>query len=807
MNEDRGIETGESTLCCTIHSLPIACTFLFFLAISGCDMTGLESTDGRSGLGTATALGIEDQRERLVIDLQVPSLVCKDLEKDTLKPVLFDPEAGASGPFYAIEKGNHIGIEVRDRASYGDDGPPWSPVDETGTVPGGHTTIAKIPFRMGVSITGFEDQQRALEKYSSDLPTEITVSFRTAQDLDAGTKLYTSNGDRRFKKTWTRGEIQNFVEDNDDLPMQLIASWNGGLNALQQGVALGKPVMEIKMPEGSRFLQQLRVSSGGDVVDQVSGRTFEIEGKHGYALNQSPIENAGDRFSEFTDKFRDEFLLVSLVAAAGGLAAGIVTTVAALGTGTAAAIGVALFAFVEVAGPVCDLSGVCNVPDSPGALAKATLNSATSFFAPKPKQEIGGCDFNGDLLEIDPNGNNIRNAGPAFSGPFSAIATEPRRTLEEVRRSATSDLSGFSQSDAAWVDMNRDGNDELVVSGNTESGSGFNPRTTVYQREDLRSMGTVSTDLPDVGFSSIAVTESGSQGEGLLAIGGFRSGGFQPVTEIYRVTDGEFEKVGASNVVDVGQGDVAWEDYDQDGDPDLLVSGYTERSIDPATPVARLYQNTEEGFEEVGQASKKITDVGQSEIAWAPARSNSQSDLVIIGTDGSGNPSTQLYNVADGDINQVDNSLPDLSTGAAAWGDYTGDSIPDLAITGRQSSEEGTLLISRTYINDGDGNFTPDLQSPAGFLSGDVALSDFSGDGDVDLLLSGNVEGGDSPRLVLLRNLESGGFGDVKFFKGARSGSIAQGDLNSDQRPDFALTGESYGAPSLQIYRNVDLEE
>ncbi|MEO7766663.1 MAG: VCBS repeat-containing protein [Ferruginibacter sp.] len=139
----------------------------------------------------------------------------------------------------------------------------------------------------------------------------------------------------------------------------------------------------------------------------------------------------------------------------------------------------------------------------------------------------------------------------------------------------------------------------------------------------------------------------------------------------------------------------------------------------------------------------------------------------------------------------------------AVFFDADGDKDQDLLITGG-SAEFGTSTMynqPRLYINDGKGNFIKDtvaLPKDLNSISSCVTVSDYDGDGDMDIFIGGRVlpqKYPQSPRSYILQN-NNGKFLDVTKvvcpaleFAGLITGAVFT-DINNDKMPDLVICGE-----------------
>jgi len=149
-------------------------------------------------------------------------------------------------------------------------------------------------------------------------------------------------------------------------------------------------------------------------------------------------------------------------------------------------------------------------------------------------------------------------------------------------------------------------------------------------------------------------------------------------------------------------------------------------------------------------------------------------------------------------FNAVKVSLPDVVHGAIDVGDFSGNRLQDVIISGTGSNGQ---LISGIYLQNSDGTFRKaPLQIPA-LADGSVHFADFDRDGDLDVLISGRDAAGKlHPRI--LRN-DNGQLTDINVnLPGIRFGKAKWIDLNRDGFPDIFITGQTASGLISRIYIN-----
>ena len=257
-----------------------------------------------------------------------------------------------------------------------------------------------------------------------------------------------------------------------------------------------------------------------------------------------------------------------------------------------------------------------------------------------------------------------------------------------------------------------------------------------------------------------------------------------------------------AGVTDVRQCAVGWADYDSDGDLDLAIAGNASGFV----PTSQIWKNDNGSFVNLGVP---LTGLVTSALAWGDYDNDNDPDLIIAGDADpyQGVPTTKLYR-NDGSNGSGGWTFTAVTTGiigmrncSLAWGDYDGDNDLDLAIAGLYDELE--LPATKIYRNNG-GTFT-DIGAPlVGVEFCSLAWGDYDGDNDLDLVVAGVTNGSNVVSTRLYRN-DAGVFSEDTSagLAGVKYCSLAWGDYDNDGDPDLAVAGRnSAGNPTTSIYRN-----
>ncbi|MBN1899674.1 MAG: VCBS repeat-containing protein [Spirochaetes bacterium] len=294
----------------------------------------------------------------------------------------------------------------------------------------------------------------------------------------------------------------------------------------------------------------------------------------------------------------------------------------------------------------------------------------------------------------------------------------------------------------AWGDFNNDGDLDLAVCGN---GSSY--RFRVYTNNGLGGIGNFLEPQPGWGVygSSLCWADFDNDGDLDLAVAG-NPGGAAVVRVYTNNGDNTFRGyVEPEPGWGVSWCNISWGDYDNDGDPDLAVTGTGK--------VFRIYRNNGDGTFGGYFEPDPGWGVDYGAVEWADYDNDNDLDIAIAGGDASSNRFRIYKNDGNGTFSSFIEPEPGwgVNTASIAWGDYNNDGHLDIAIAGA----DGVNLQFRVYENQGDGTFNTNEIVPEpgwGVNRGAVAWGDFDNDGDLDLFVSGWDTGG-VPRLRVYTNL------------------------------------------------------
>jgi hypothetical protein len=402
-----------------------------------------------------------------------------------------------------------------------------------------------------------------------------------------------------------------------------------------------------------------------------------------------------------------------------------------------------------------------------------TLDPARAFH---PGEVLRVCATTGIQNEV---GTPLARHGWQFTvGPTSSRSVAGFIDME-------ADLTPVYGGSVAWGDYDSDGDVDVLLTG-------AGVVSEVYRNDGGGVFDDISALLVDVWHSSVAWGDFNNDGYLDILLTG-EDVSTTKWTRVYRfVGPSSFLDV-TSGLTGVSLGSVAWGDYDNDGDLDFLLTGSSAGG-----PVSQVYRNDGGAptvFTNIGAA---LTGVYYSSVAWGDYDNDGDLDILLTGQDDAYNKLSKVYrNEGGGSFLDVGAGLIGVSSSSVAWGDYDNDGDLDILLTG----STGGARVSRVYRNVA-GAFSDIGAGLTGVDAGSVAWGDHDNDGDLDILLTGAA--GSTTRVAkVYRNDGGGTFADIGAgLTGVAYSSVAWGDAEGDSDLDILLTGSDGSGPVLKMYNN-----
>lgn len=293
-------------------------------------------------------------------------------------------------------------------------------------------------------------------------------------------------------------------------------------------------------------------------------------------------------------------------------------------------------------------------------------------------------------------------------------------------------LPGVENGSSAWGDYNNDNLLDIVLTG-------YNPDlgniSRVYRNNGNNTFSEqTGIVLPGVTYSSVTWTDYDNDSDLDLLITGENQSSVY-ISKIYRNEGGtSFTEQSGIQLSGVKQSSVAMGDYDNDGFLDILLSGLNSSNQN----ISKIYRNNRNNtFSELTDLS--LQGVSFSSVAWGDYDNDNNLDILITGATGFNPnyyPVTKIYR------NNGNSTFSVLSTptiiginnGSAEWGDYNNDGLLDILLIG----DSGLNFDFKIYLNNGNNGFQEltSLNLPGG-IACSSSSADYDNDGDLDILFSG----------------------------------------------------------------------
>jgi len=406
-----------------------------------------------------------------------------------------------------------------------------------------------------------------------------------------------------------------------------------------------------------------------------------------------------------------------------------------------------------------------------------------------------------------------------------------------------------------WIEaIPNNGSLELITVGRSENADAGAPGINYVYQLDTNGFSEVGDETPgvgdfrrsDTGIWRIAVADYDGDGDLDLATAKNDVANNSCLIRMYRNNgSGQFQNDGCVMTMNLPTyfwvNSMAWGDYDNDGDPDLLVSGYndtyeggfagllenTGNTLAPistlesgdvydATDVSwgdynedgyldiaitiyfaqeiRVYPNQQGSFDPNTYLSISTVASGNQDYAatveWADI--NQDGHLELIYTTDSGFVSIYRY-IKDENkfvlVSEFDTGQRDIQFWSMRSGDFDNDGDLDLAVANAYQSvlflNFGLMLNTEQDVSIPGSQAACSNQPQTARTAASLDWADFDGDNDLDVILGAHADSG-ALGTILYENRDQQ-FCQEENFSGLGPRFVAFGDVNNDYRMDFSI--------------------
>ncbi len=305
--------------------------------------------------------------------------------------------------------------------------------------------------------------------------------------------------------------------------------------------------------------------------------------------------------------------------------------------------------------------------------------------------------------------------------------------------STSSNLPPIMLGESSWGDIDNDDDMDIILIGEDASYTVF---TALYLNDGNGVFTNLNLNIPAVEQGSVSLVDYNN--DGFLDITYSGIGATNRLTKFFTNNGNHtFTELTSVAVPGLNYGEIAWADYDNDGDKDFFISGFDDNAGGTNFYYTKLFVNNgiTAGVPSFTESSEVFQQGWLGDIAWVDYNNDNNMDLMLTGVGGAGDErfSKMYKNNGDGTFTDINLGFAAVSHSSMAWKDFDNDGDLDLFLTGVTTTPGDGNNVSTIYRNDGSDTFV-NLNMETLFATsyyGDADSGDINNDGKDDIIITG----------------------------------------------------------------------
>ncbi len=268
-------------------------------------------------------------------------------------------------------------------------------------------------------------------------------------------------------------------------------------------------------------------------------------------------------------------------------------------------------------------------------------------------------------------------SGISASGPLTAIF---RNNGDGTFSNINAGLTGLYAGGLAWGDLDNDGDLDLFVSGYTLSGSA----SLLYRNNGDETFTSVNTAIPALRDGQAAWLDADRDGWQDLLVSGQASTG--RITHLYRNSSGVLTNQANLGLAGVSHGGFAIADFNNDGNSDVAMTGYGTNGM-----LSSVYRYSG-GSSLYAIMPATLEPLWLGRATAGDLSNNGWMDLMTTGEGSGGVRATRLYMNNGGSFSNLASAIPDLRVSSMAFGDFDNDGDLDISVAGLSTTGQVSAI-------------------------------------------------------------------------------------------------------------------